>query len=126
MKVEQFLSNWQNVFSQSPTDLGCTNLVEHEIKLGDETPFKEPYRRVPPSLTQEVIEHLKEMLEIGAIRNSKSPFSSNVVIVRKKDGTIRLCIDYTKLNQRTIKDAHAIPRINDTLHYLLEPNTFRF
>ena len=43
VKVEQFLSNWQNVFSQSPTDLGCTNLVEHEIKLENETPFKEPY-----------------------------------------------------------------------------------
>ena len=118
VKVEQFLSNWQNVFSQSPTDLGCTNLVEHEIKLEDETPFKEPYRRVPPSLIQEVREHLKEMLEIGAIRNSKSPFSSNVVIVRKKDGTIRFCIDYRKLNQRTVKDAHAIPRIDDTLHLL--------
>ena len=118
VKVEQFLSNWQNVFSKSPTDLGCTNLVEHEIKLENETPLKEPYRRIPPSLIQEVREHLKEMLEIGAIRNSKSPFSSNVVIVRKKDGTIRFCIDYRKLNQRTVKDAHAIPRIDDTLHLL--------
>ena len=92
--------------------------MEHEIKLEDETPFKEPNRRVPPSLIQEVREHLKEMHEIGAIRNSKSPFSSNVVIVRKKDGTIRFCIDYRKLNQRTVKDAHAIPRIDDTLHLL--------
>ena len=83
VKVEQFLNNWQNVFSKGPTDLGCTNLVEHEIKLKDETPFKEPYRRIPPSLIQEVREHLKEMLEICAIRNSKSPYSSNVVIVRK-------------------------------------------
>ena len=89
--------------------------MEHEIKLKDETPFKEPYRRIPPSLIQEVREHLKEMLEIVAIRNSKSPYSSNVVIVRKKDGTIRFCIDYRKLNQRTVSDAHAIPHIDDTL-----------
>ena len=98
------------------TTLQCT-----EIKYStcsDETPFKEPYSRVPPSLIQEVREHLKEMIEIGAIRNSKSPLSSNVVIVRKKDGTIRFCIDYRKLNQRTVKDAHAIPRIDDTLHLL--------
>ena len=117
-RVRHFLAKWQDVFSKSPTDLGCTNLVEHEIHLDNEQPFKEPYRRIPPALIQEVREHLKEMLEIGAIRDSKSPFSSNVVIVRKKDGTIRFCIDYRKLNQRTVKDAYAIPRIDDTLHLL--------
>ena len=58
------------------------------------------------------------MLAIGVIRESTSPFSSNVVIVRKKDGTIRFCIDCRKLNQRTEKDAYPIPRIDDTLHSL--------
>ena len=58
------------------------------------------------------------MLAAEAIRPSQSPFSSNVVIVRKKDGTIRLCIDFRKLNQRTINDAYAIPRIEDSLHLL--------
>ena len=102
MKVEQVLKKWLNILSKVPTDLGCTNLVEHEIKLKEETPFKEAYRHIPPSLIQEVREHLKEeMLEIGAIRNSKSPFSSNVMIVRKKDGTICFCIDYQKLNQNS-------------------------
>ena len=56
--------------------------------------------------------------EVGAIRESTSPFSSNVVFDRKKDGTIRFCIDYRKLNQRTTKDAYPIPRIDDTLHPL--------
>ena len=92
----QFLTKWQHVFSKSSTDLGCTNLIQYVIKLENEQPFKEPYRRIPPALIQEVREHLKEMLEAGAIRSSNSPFSSNVVIVRKKDGTIRFCIDYRK------------------------------
>jgi transposase InsO family protein len=58
------------------------------------------------------------MIECGAIRQSNNPFSSNVVIVRKKDRTIRFCIDFRKLNNRTIKDAYAIPRIENTLHLL--------
>lgn len=58
------------------------------------------------------------MLQVGAIRVSSSPFSSNVVLVRKKDGTIRFCIDYKKLNQSTKKDAYAIPHIDDSLHLL--------
>ena len=58
------------------------------------------------------------MLAAEAIRPSQSPFSLNVVIVWKKDGTKRLCIDFRKLNQRTINDAYAIPRIEDSLHLL--------
>ncbi|MCG7878413.1 MAG: hypothetical protein N0C90_19080, partial [Candidatus Thiodiazotropha endolucinida] len=107
VKVRRFLSDWSHIFSHGPTDLGRTNLVEHEIHLDNEQPFKEPYRKIPPALVEEVREHLKEMLQLGAIRHSTSTFSSNVVIVRKKDGSIRFCIDYRKLNQRTIKDAYA-------------------
>jgi len=55
---------------------------------------------------------------MGAIRESRSPWSSNCVIVRKKNGTIRFCIDFRKLNERTKKDSYALPRIEDTLHLL--------
>ena len=116
--AQKFLSKLQHIFSSGPLDLGHTHTVKHEINLEDEKPFKEPYRHIPPALFQEVREHLKEMLQIGAIRNSSSPFSSNVVLVRKKDGSLRFCIDYRKLNQRTRKDAYAIPRIDDNLHLL--------
>ena len=117
-QAKEFLQKWQLIFTSGPLDLGHTKTVKHEIHLENEQPFKEPYRHIPPSLIQEVREHLREMIEIGAIRESSSPFSSNVVIVRKKDGSIRFCIDYRKLNQRTVKDAYAIPRIDDTLHLL--------
>ncbi len=92
--------------------------MTHKIKLENDKPFKEPHRRVPPGLINEVQEHLQEMLSSGAIGASESPYSSNVVLVRKKDGTLRFCIDFRRLNNRTIKDAYAIPRVEDTLHLL--------
>ncbi len=78
------MSRWQDIFSQGPTDLGHTDVIRHEIHLENDKPFKEPYRRVPPGLIQEVREHVAEMLKAGAIRESSSPYSSNVVIVRKR------------------------------------------
>jgi len=114
-----FLNDWKHIFSAGFTDLGCTRLVEHKIELSDPTPFKEPYRRIPPGMFEEVREHLKEMLEAGAIRESHSPFSSNVVLVRKKgDNSLRFCIDFRRLNNRTVKDAHSLPRIEETIDTL--------
>ena len=117
-KLKDFLIKWKGIFSKDITDLGKCNLVKHQIKLTDDQPFKEPHRRIPPALFQEVREHLREMIEAGAIRPSESPYSSNVVIVRKKDGSIRFCVDFRKLNNKTIKDAYALPRVEDTLHLL--------
>ena len=94
-------------------------MVKHEIKLTDDTPFKDAYRRISPAMIEEVREHIAEMLAADAIRPS-----SNVVIVRKKDGSIRFCIDFRKLNQRTIRDAYAIPRIEDSLHLLVGSKFF--
>ena len=93
-RAKSVLNKWSDIFSKGPTDLGKTDLVKHSIKLTDETPFKEPYRRIPPGLFEEVRMHLKEMLDSGAIRESESPYSSNVVLVRKKDGSLRFCIDF--------------------------------
>ena len=117
-ELTQFLLKWKGMFSKGLTDLGDCDKVKHRINLHDDKPFKDPYRRIPPALFQEVREHLQEMLNAGAIRPSKSPYSSNVVIVRKKDGTIRFCVDFRKLNNRTIKDAYTIPRTEETLHLL--------
>lgn len=123
-QARAFLSSWKHIFSSGPTDLGCTNLVEHGIELTDPIPFKEPYRRIPPGMFEEVREHLKDMLEAGAIRPSQSPFSSNIVLVRKKDGSLRFCIDYRKLNNRTVKDAYALPRIEETIDSLVGSRFF--
>ena len=92
--------------------------MEHEINLSDNTPFKDPYRRIPPAMFEEVRQHIKEMLDAGAIRESQSPFSSNIVLVRKKDNSLRFCIDFRKLNNRTVKDAYSLPRIEETIDSL--------
>ena len=64
------------------------------------------------------------MLEADAIRPSESPYSSNVVLVRKKDGSLRFCVDFRKLNARTIRDAYSLPRINDTIDTLIGAKYF--
>ncbi|MCG8078888.1 MAG: DDE-type integrase/transposase/recombinase, partial [Candidatus Thiodiazotropha taylori] len=123
-KVKEVLNDWSHIFSKGLTDLGKTNLVKHSIKLTDNTPFKDPYRRIPPAMYEEVKQHLKDMLEADAIRPSESPFSSNVVLVRKKDGSLRFCIDFRKLNSRTIRDAYTLPRIDDTIDTLMGAKFF--
>ena len=99
-------------------DMGRTNLVKHHIKLTDPVPFKEAYRRIPPQMYDEVKAHIQEMLDLGAIRPSNSPWASAIVLVRKKDGRLRFCIDLRKLNNRTVKDAYSLPRIESILDSL--------
>lgn len=86
------------------------------IKLEDKNPFKLPYRRIPPGMYDEVREHIKEMLQAGVIResnsNSNSNYSSNVVLVRKTDGSLRFCIDMRVLNSKTRKDCYMLPRFD--------------
>ena len=106
------------VFSKDDMDMGTTNLVKHHIKLTDPVPFKEAYRRIPPQMYDEIKAHIQEMLDLGAIRPSNSPWASAIVLVRKKDGRLRFCIDLRKLNNRTVKDAYSLPRIESILDSL--------
>ena len=98
--------------------MGKTDLVKHVIKLDSYVHFREQYQWIPPHQYEEVRKHLNEMLEIGAIWKSNSPWASAVVLVRKKDGSSRFCIDLRKLNARTVKDASSLPRIEDSLDSL--------
>ena len=99
-------------------DLGRAANVKHHIILTDPIPFKERYRRIPPQLYDEVRNHLQEMLRLGAIRRSCSPWASAIVLVRKKNGKLRFCLDLRKLNSKTLKDSYALPRIEQTLESL--------
>ena len=96
------------------SELGKTSLVQHDIKLDHMTPFKEWYHRIPPHQYEEVKKHLQEMLEIGTIHRSISPWASPIVLVCKKDHGLRFCIDLRKLNNKMIKDVQSLPKIEDS------------
>ena len=102
----------------SDKDLGKTSLVKHSIRLTDNSSFKKCYWQILPSMYVEVREHLKDMLEIGAIWPLHSPWPSPVVMICKKDDKLQFHIDLRKLNVRTIKDSYSLSRIADTLDSL--------
>ena len=112
------MTEYASILAMSDMDLGKTSLVKHSIRLTDNTPFKELYWWIPPSMYKEAREHLKEMLEIGAIQQSPSPWASPDVLVHKKDSKVWFCIDLWKLNAHTINDSYSLPRIEDTLDSL--------
>ena len=117
-KTQELFKEYAHIFALESLDMGHMSLVKHKIKLDNCTPFKERYRRIPPNLFEEVKNHLKEMIQAGSIRHSNSPWASAVVLVRKKDGSLRFCIDLRRLNARTIKDAYSLPGIDETLDCL--------
>jgi len=116
--VYKMLGEWSDVFAKDDLDVGLTSVVKHRINLTDPEPFKQKCRRIPPAMFSEVRKHLRQLLDSNIIRKSRSPWSSNVVLVRKRDSSLRLCVDFRQLNQKTIKDAYALPRIDELLEKL--------
>ena len=117
-QLEDLLVTFADVFSSGDHDIGCTGLVEHEINTGDHAPIKQPPRRIGPVRRKEMEEAVEKLRRQGVIEKSFSPWSSNVVLVRKRDGTTRCCIDYRALNSVTLKDSYPLPRVDDTLDSL--------
>ena len=114
------------MFAGKGLKLGNTPVIEHEIHTGG-PPIHQPYRRQNPEVRRQEQEQLKEILEQEIVRPSCSPWASPVVMVKKKkkkDGTLRFCIDFRKLNDVTVKDAHPPPRIDDTLETLKSAKIF--
>lgn len=114
-KLATLLTTHQSVFSQHEEDYGCTETILHEIPTGDAAPIRQRYRQIPPNLYGEVKALIKRMLDADIIKPSSSPWSSPIVLVRKKDGSIRFCVDYRQLNQVTRKDSYPLPRVEEAL-----------
>ena len=101
----------------------CT-VIRHRIDTGDAKPIKQQSSRIPVFWESEIQKMINEYLERGIIRNSQSEWCSRMVIVPKKDGTPRMCVDYRELNNLTVKDRYPIPRIDATLDKLSEAKIF--
>jgi transposase InsO family protein len=112
------LEKYRSIFSKGDHDLGCASAVKHRIDTGNSRPIRQTLRRQPAHYVQEIDRQIDEWVAQGRIEPSQSEWASNVVIVKKKDGSLRFCVDYRQLNEGTIKDSYPLPRIDDCLDCL--------
>ena len=109
----------KGLFAKSKEDLGRTSIVKHHIDVGTARPIKQRPRRLAIHQREEEQRQIEAMLRMDVIEESNSPWSSPVCMVLKKDKkSWRFCIDYRLVNQRTLKDSYALPRIDDSLDML--------
>ena len=106
------------LFAESDDDLGRTHLVQHDIQTGEAAPIRQPPRRAPEAQREIMEEEVAKMLRQGVVEPGQSPWASPVVLVKKKDGSTRFCVDYRRLNTVTQFDAYPLPRIDETIDNL--------
>lgn len=103
---------------------GRTGILRHQIKVTTQRPIRQKPRRFPPEQSKLIEENIKEMLDKNIIRHSNSPHAHEVVLVKKKDGKWRFCIDYRRLNDVTISDEFPLPRIQDLIRNIQDSKYF--
>jgi hypothetical protein len=123
-KLRALVAEYEHIFSKSDNDLGFHNKTKLHIDTGTNRPIKSNPYKIPYAMQDEVKKMIDEMLANGIISKSKSPWSSPIVIVKKRDGSNRFCIDYRKLNLLTTKDNYPVPLIEETLNSLKDSNFF--
>ena len=111
----ELLHEYGDVVACEGFDLGQTHVVQHEIPLIDDAPIKQRFYRCADKLKEELDRQIDDMRKTGVIRPSTSPWASPVILVKKKNETYQLCVDYRKLNSVTRKDVYPLPRIDDLL-----------
>lgn len=116
--VGHLLEHNSGVFGSSDGDIGLASVTQHRINLTDDTPIYQRPRRFPPPITDEVERQCRELEAADIIEPSDAAWSSPIVPVRKKDGSIRMCVDYRKLNSVTIPDKFPVPNLLDSIYGL--------
>ena len=114
----EMLTEEAESFAQNDDDVGCIEGLQMNLELSDTTPVQKTYASIPRPLYAEVKHYLEDLLNRGWITKSQSNYASPVVCARKKEGGLRLCVDYRELNRKTVPDRHPIPRIQETLDNL--------
>ena len=122
--LASLLSDYQDIFSKTEWDLGLTHLAEHPINTGDALPIKQPARGVPMAYASEEKKAIEDLLAKGVIRKSTSPWASPIVLVRTKNGSVRTCVDYRKVNALVKPDGFPLPRVQDCLDAVALFSTF--
>ena len=118
-KIKKLLHKYQHCFVGEDGVLGKTTLVKHRIDTGNAAPVKQRLRNPPIHLQDAVDKEIEKLLKKGIIEPSDSPWSSPLVAVSKKDGSVRLCTDYRKVNALLVnKDAYPLPKIDECLETL--------
>jgi hypothetical protein len=117
-KLTALLKEFAEVFVRSDQPVRTTEVIMHRIDTGDARPFRQTLRQQPKTTRDESDTLLKEMIQQGVVEPSSSPWASNVVLVRKKDGSLRWCIDFRQLNALSKKDAYPLPRIDTCMDAL--------
>lgn len=112
------LLEYLDIFSKGSNDIGCTDLATHEINTGSAVPEKQPPRRLTFAKREVAEAEIKKMLKQDIIEPVNSPWNSNIVLVTRPGNEPRFCLDFRGLNEVTIKDSHALPRIDETLDAL--------
>lgn len=124
--LKSVLIQYSDVFIEPDGSLGRTDLVKHSINTGDARPIKLPPRRLPIHQKKIAEQEIDKMLIEDVIEPSNSPWAAPIVLVKKRDGTTRFCVDYRKLNSVTKKDAYPLPRIDESLDTLSGAKYFYF
>lgn len=108
------LHRYSSVLLAHDSDLGCTSLTSHDVPLLDDAPVRQWSRRNPPSEYETVKAHINQLLEAQVIRESCSPYASPIVLAKKKDATLRFCVDYQLLNSKTRTDGFPLLLIEES------------
>ena len=116
--MKRLLCEFSDVISVGEKDLGRTNVLKHKVNTGDAPPIHQQARRMPYHQRETVKKMLDDMLQQDVIEASSGPWSSPIVLARKKDGTLRFCVDFRRINDMTKKEVHPLPRIDETLDML--------
>ena len=123
-QLGELLYEYQDVFAREDFDLGNFTEIEHEINMGNASPVKQKFRRTPLALLGEEEKHLDKMLKAEVIQPSTSDWSSAPVLVRKKDQSVRWCVDWRKLNELTVKDVYPLLLVEECMDMLANQKWF--
>ena len=122
--LKTLLSQHTDIFEMDSSELSHSNVVQHVINTGDSAPSKQHPYRTPIVQKDKTAQFIKQMEQQGIVKPSCSPWASPVVLVPKKDGSTRFCLDYCRLNTLTKNDVYPLPRIDDILDTLGQAKYF--